>query len=341
MALTGVFSIFLSSFIRKVGTRRALPLGVIIYAVGIRFRWYDQSLLAGVLSGLLGGVGASFVLLSIRVRARLYQADKISPKFIAARKTVGDVASGLAGFLIAGMISYFGFRAAVFCALLPLAIALLLGLKKGRISYPSGLREGRLAHARSLGESSAPKPALSQFNWWSLLKPERSLSSDARPGPGHVGWKNSSSRISRNNYRSFYAAPCGLSFQKEGILFSFVVGEFIYVASLVTLITAHQTWIVPILVIVRVLGRLISGLAEEIIELSALSGVDAAAFYGAIQTTFLIGDSIGGAAGGLMVAAYGLRSPFYFTISLVAVHVLGMTFNLRKRHALDESSAAA
>ena len=129
--------------------------------------------------------------------------------------------------------------------------------------------------------------------------------------------------------------------KKKGILFSFVVGEFIYVASLVTLITAHQTWIVPILVIVRVLGRSISGLAEEIIELSALSGVDAAAFYGAIQTAFLIGDSIGGAAGGLMVAAYGLRSPFYFTISLVAVHVLGMTFNLRKRHALDESSVAA
>ena len=144
MALTGVFSIFLSSFIRKVGTRRALPLGVIIYAVGIRFRWYDQSLLAGVLSGLLGGVGASFVLLSIRVRARLYQADKISPKFIAARKTVGDVASGLAGFLIAGMISYFGFRAAVFCALLPLEIALLLGLKKDGFHIPADSRKGDL-----------------------------------------------------------------------------------------------------------------------------------------------------------------------------------------------------
>jgi predicted MFS family arabinose efflux permease len=89
------------------------------------------------------------------------------------------------------------------------------------------------------------------------------------------------------------------------------------------------------------MGRALSLLSEQIIEIGAVKKEHAAAFYGAVQTTFLLGDSLGGAAGGFLVSSLGVRWTLASTVGLVALHVVSMVWIYREEGSLAAAARPA
>jgi hypothetical protein len=106
MALTGALSVGVGNLVHRYGVPLSIRAGVGLYAVGISLRWFNQSLLAGVLSGVFGGLGASTVILALRTNARWLQDSGTSPKFLAARNMASQAATGLAGVLVGLFLAY-------------------------------------------------------------------------------------------------------------------------------------------------------------------------------------------------------------------------------------------
>jgi len=331
MACTGIFSIVFSSAIKKLGLRRALMLGLSLYGCGIALRWYNRSMGAGIVSGLSGGVGASIVLLTLRIRAWEFQETAVSPKFISARKAVKDVASGLAGILIAALIAFSGYRLAMFSALIPLLVAFYLGSRMkepekkaapATATAPSGLnRLCAIPKLRALLLLSLVGGLYSSLSVPYLPMLYRDIGMSAKTIPLLASLATVVSLLSQPLaiYLCNRARPIS----------AFFMGEIVYLVALALLVFAKAPFMIPFLVALRVSGRSVSGLAEEMIELSAVSKAETVAFYGAVQTAFLIGDSAGGFAGGLVIGTWGIRSVFVISMGFVVLHVLGMLLTFR------------
>lgn len=330
MALAGVLSISIGNFVHRLGPSRALRFGALLYAIGVGLRWFNQSLLAGIASGALGGIGASAVILCFRVSALQLQSDGVSLELIAWRKSISDIAAGAAGLLIAGLLGWLGYGAAVFSALLPLMVVFLVGPRLIALAAPAvpKIESAPPAEKHSVRELLKSQRLLALVLLSALGGLYTSLSAPYLP----LIYRELKMSAESIALLGTIATLAGLGSQPLAVwitkrvpaLNAFISGEVIYLGSLVALLGLSSPFWVPLLVGIRTLGRSVSLFNEEVLEVGAVSKDLAATFYGAAQTAFLIGDSVGGALGGFIVSALSVRAVLIVSIALVMIHVFGM-----------------
>jgi MFS family permease len=350
MALTGALSVGVGNLVHRYGVPLSIRAGVGLYALGIGLRWFNQSLLAGVLSGVFGGLGASTVILALRTNARWLQDSGTSPKFLAARNMASQAATGLAGVLVGlflGFSSRFGTQIAVLSGVIPLLVMFALSgwifkedaaqsveVKKASTSL---MESYRLLHLNPrtrmlliLSTLCGLYTALSA-PFFPLLYLDSGLT------PSNVAFLGTLAAITGFASQPFSAWVS----RRLRPLVGFVLGEGIYAASILFLLFSQQFFWIALLILFRSMGRALSLLSEQIIEIGAVKKEQAATFYGAVQTTFLLGDSLGGAAGGFLVSSLGVRWTIASTVGLVALHVVSMVWIYREEALLGAATEPA
>ena len=80
-----------------------------------------------------------------------------------------------------------------------------------------------------------------------------------------------------------------------------------------------------------------STLSEELIQLKVFPKVGAATFFGLAQTSFLIGDAVGGGVGGALYSAYGPR--LVITIATILTLLNAALFPFFYRGFIRQSAA--
>ncbi len=335
MALTGALTVGVGNLVHRYGVPLSFRVGVGLYAVGIGLRWFNQSLWAGVLSGVFGGLGASTVILALRTNARWLQDSGSSPQFLAARNMASQAATGLAGVLVGLFLSFsqkWGTQISVLSGLVPLLVV-LVGARwifREETTHASDAPKERLPLLESyrllhknlrtrmlliLSGLSGLYTALSA-PFFSLLFLDSGLS------PASVAYLGTLAAITGFASQPFSAWVS----RRLNPLTGFILGEGIYATSIAFLLFSRQFLWIAILILFRSMGRALSLLSEQIIEIKAVRKEQAAAFYGAVQTTFLLGDSLGGAAGGFLVSIFGVRWTVASTLVLIALHVASMAW---------------
>jgi MFS family permease len=335
MAATGVFAVSLGSFLDRMSPRRAVLLGSIAYAVGISLRWFHRDPLLSVLSGVIGGLGASFLVLTFRTIARHLQGDQPQPAFLAARRIIAAAAMGLGGLAVSGLIAWApgnrGYAWPIFGAGIPVVLA---GVLAGRVRVPEWRSLSPAGGASSRSWNPFASPALREPRLFrlillnglcglcfSLVLPYlplwyRELGMSAPMVASlstlatlvSVGAQPLAARLLRDHPpHRIYAA-----------------GEILHWGCVALLLAAGSVhWIIP-LAMSRSLFRGFSGLAEEVMEMKLIPVRHAALGYGALQSAFLIGDSLGGAMGGLLAKALSL--PAVLAIAVIFSSFHGIAF---------------
>lgn len=100
MAFAGCLSVFLPSLLVRLGTAGSAMAGTAMYAAGIGLRAAQPSYPISIVSGLLGGVGASIVLLATKNWTLATPADR-RPRLISLMAGMSGAAQS-AGLLAAG-----------------------------------------------------------------------------------------------------------------------------------------------------------------------------------------------------------------------------------------------
>jgi predicted MFS family arabinose efflux permease len=292
-------------------------MACLCYAVGLALRIDDHNVVAAVVSGALAGLGASAVLISLRVWMLTAIAEEQRPKFLSVREvaTQSGVAlgTGVAGTLVLILGSGNGGYVRTLLAAAVLAALAAVALP----TPPAGRPRPGAPHEDSARLTL--RMLFSRHRWLTL-------------GVTGLG-------ILLGLYTSMLAPYLPVILRSSGVPLS-LVGPVLAVAAVARIATAAATspflrrlpptavfavaeagcalatgllgwgfgpWLAAAAVLVRSVMLVASTLSEELIELKIFPKANAATFFGLAQTSFLIGDAAGGGIGGALYSAYGLR----------------------------------
>lgn len=335
MAITGAFSINIGQKMSQYSSRTSLIFGLILYAFGISLRWFHHSLIAYIFSGLLGGIGASICILTFRVLARAIQGENGNPAFISARKIMSTTGSALAALIVSQILLFFNsnilsYQISVLGACIPVGISILLLFYSQKYLFLNHRTNtnvkiklfsfsGLISDLKILPKELQNLILLNGFSGFcfSLILPYLP-----------IYYKNlgfSSSNIAKlttlitilNVIVQPFSSTLLQKYNKSTI---YIIGESIHWGSILFLTLINQSiFIVPISII-RVLSRNISALAEEIIEVERIPENKSSISYGAIQSLFLMGDSLGGLVGGTLSSSVSIQFTLIFATILSLLH---------------------
>ena len=103
MALAGYFSFLTGSITDRIGAKKTLGLGVVLYGMGLSLRAFPETAPVAILSGFICGIGAAATLTSLRLWMLDLSCEKTQTRMVGLKSSTTALGTAigcaLAGFL--------------------------------------------------------------------------------------------------------------------------------------------------------------------------------------------------------------------------------------------------
>ncbi|MFE9737468.1 MFS transporter [Streptomyces sp. NPDC006477] len=342
MALAGTLSVFVGRLADRWGPRPVMALGSVLYAAGMALRVFHDSPVLAVVSGVVGGIGASSVFIALRTWT-LHNADESQrPGVISRREFMNQagmaVGTGAAGALVAvigsGDRGYVGVL--LLAAAFVLATVAFIPPSKPHVRPDAGkdpadrprLRDVVTQH-RGLALGVVGLGLLMGF-YVSLLSPYLPLLLADRGVP--LAWVGVVLAVA-SVVRLTAAAVAGRYLRARSPLAVFLLSEACCAATTLVLAVSVGPWIAAAALALRGAFLLGATVSQELLQLNAFPAALAGVFFGLTQSAFLAGDSLGGALGGLLYHQLGSSTTVLIATGLTAANAVLVPLFYRRLHA--------
>ncbi|MEV8321296.1 MFS transporter [Streptomyces sp. NPDC059900] len=332
MAIAGTMSVFVGRLADRWGPRPIMAAGSLLYAVGMALRVVHDSPAVAVISGLVGGMGASSVFIALRTWT-LYNANESQrPAIISRREFMNQAgmalgtgsAGALAALIGAGDSGYV--TVLLLAAVFVLATIAFIPPSKPRVpAGADGDSPGKQARLRdvftrhrgiSLGVVGL---GLLMGFYVSLLSPYLPLLLADRGVP--LAWVGVVLAIA-SVARLSAAAVAGRFLRQRSPLTVFLIAEGCCAATTLVLAVAAGPWIAAVALALRGAFLLGATVSQELLQLNAFPSALAGVFFGLVQSAFLAGDSLGGALGGWFYHQLGSSTTVLIATTLTAANAV-------------------
>lgn len=347
MAIAGMSAVFVGRVGDRFGNSLLARAACLCYAAGLALRIDDHHVLSAAVSGALAGLGASAVMISLRVWMLTAIAEEQRARFLSLREVATQTGVALGTGVAGALVLVLGSGNSGYVRTL-LAAAVLAAL--AAVVVPTSPADR--TRAKAPGEGSAPvalRVLFSRNRWLTV---------------GVVGLG-----VLLGLYSSLLTPYLPVILRSRGVSLS-LIGPVLAVAAVARIATAAATspflrrlpplavfgvaeagcalatgllgwgfgpWLAAAAVLVRSVMLVASTLSEELIQLKVFPKVGAATFFGLAQTSFLIGDAVGGGVGGALYSAYGPR--LVITIATILTLLNAALFPFFYRGFIRQSAA--
>lgn len=306
MAFSGMFAAYIGYKVSKYNTKSVIRVGVILYSIGLFLRIFYQSSLVAAVSGFTSGIGAAVVILLLRVWVVDIGTDEERPTMLSLKLFSTDLGRALGG-LFSGSLIYFLTLYFSNALEIILVIASILCLLSAFL-IPD-------INPNKQGDSTKQKknPNIKKLNRTlivsivffgllsgllsSLFMPYLPVILKRQHVPiSMIGILLTLMGASGTIFSSLFSGDRTNS--KKGLYYLFseiLIGiiTFLFIFQL------HLYFIV-FLLIFRVFVSRLSMISSQLMELEIFPKDSLAQFYGMAQTSFFIGDSLGGMLSGII-----------------------------------------
>ncbi|MGO4049358.1 MFS transporter [Staphylococcus pseudintermedius] len=345
MAVAGILSFFTGKLGDKISPHFALRLGVIVYAVGLALRVFTFSFWIAGISGFIAGLGASLVIISMRFWIVSLGTEEDRPALVSISEMgnhtgimIGTSLSGilvwLFSYLVESPMAYVLILAALCCCLtiflVPKFPRKVTASEESQTHSKKPLKEYKLMMIGivALGMIAGVSVSLISPFIPVILK--------------HQGISVSLIGLfmAMISLTAIFAAPIyaskNVSRYKQWLFF---ISELVAGLLLLLFLTSLPSLIILLILVFRAFLYTGSAIAQELIELELFPKPHLDFFFGLSQSSFFIGDALGGTFGGYL---YNMS----ITIALVIctsllifnAFLLPLFFTAMKRHYKEGGS---
>jgi len=347
MAMAGYFSFLIGYYCDRLGYRWSLAVGCLLYAFGLALRGFPESSWVCILSGLVGGLGASATLSSMRVWMTDIALEGERARFIGVKSSM--VALGTAiGCLLAGVLAdgffNFGFKNTLLVAafvMLALAVAAATFLHT----------QSRTINSAKADQS---KRALLSFMlqnknlafWTTLIGVFAGF---------YVSFVSPYLPVILKS-KGFDILSIGLSTAALSLIRFFAdpwIGKWmelrrdksfrIYLLAELVILLVTATFLIPLsptgfvlFLLVRSIGLGFSTISEELTWLKIFPKENMGLCFGLNQSGFFIGDFLGGLINGRVFDALGMQGCALFALIVMILNAGVFTIFIKQLKASHE-----
>ncbi len=349
MALAGASTFFVGGFQDRWGPRGFIIAGSLLYALGLALRIYYTSTALAVLSGLLAGLGASVVLIGMRVWTFGVTTEESRPKVVGIRR-VGQQIGTSAGTGAAGLaLGVYGLTSGARGVLLVAAVlvagaATLALLAPGRVHTKSTAGEHTEAEPPSkrpvaLALAVAALGAIGGL-YTSFVTPYLPLIlRDRGMDVALVGLVIGAVGVVTGLVGPAFAARV----KSERALRALVAAESVALVATVLLIPGWGVIVAVTALTLRAIGFASSATSEEVVQGRYFPIAHLGLLFGVSQGGFLTGDALGGLASGFVYDVHGASTALAVSAVLVATNCAAypifVAWRRRVQVGPDEQSA--
>lgn len=316
MAIVGAFSFIQGYFSIKIGIRKTVIAGLLLYSLGMFLRIFTTPSLA-IIAGVIAGIGASTAIVCIRPWLMYFSKEDEHSQAMALHNfgtNSGTALGNLIVSLILIFIStyYFGFKAIlIFAAIFPLLAILVLPSKKIDLEI------------KESNEKSSNK-----ISFFQVFKQYRTLT----VGVLFFGGLSGLIISILSPYFPIILKDIGFSVSSIGIIITsmliiriildpimsdfinsrnkqliFFVAELLFGVLTITLILDLNMWILLIVIYFRTIALGISFFTEGVIQMSIYPKIFSGMLFGLAQSAYWVGDSVGGTIGAIVYQNAGVE----------------------------------
>lgn len=345
MAFAGIFSFYIGKKTGHFKPQKVIQCGLILYSIGLFLRIFPNNSVVAIISGFISGIGASVVMLLIRVWIVGIGNDEERSAIVSLKEFADGVGSSVgmlfAGFLVWILSLFFQnatpitlFFAGVLCLITVFFVpnikspaeetGELQKTKSENIKYNKILFVGTIIFGFIMGAS------VSLFSpYLPVILSKQGLDVSV------IGIVLTILGLLSTYFASLFSGK-KTSKYKEYI---FIFCEILVGLSTVLLIINMQFLYLLIILICRAFFLNGSVISQELMELDMYPKDQVSYFYGISQTSYFIGDSLGGLAGGNLYAS-DLKHTliFFFIISTInAISLFGFYKYMKSRSLVENN----
>lgn len=348
MALAGYFSFFIGHAADVIGFRKMIGAGALFYGVGLVLRIFPESMTIAILSGGIAGLGASTCLSAMRLWMLSLANEESRAKLVGLKSSCTALGTAI-GCISVAALPFAPRQVLLFSglAMIGLAIAYVFIPSRGNLVVP---HKAKRAPWQGLGQLFGQHKNLAITTsvlgvctglyvsfigpYLPLLLKDKGLSLSA------IGFSTGAFAIVR-----FVADPWiakTISRFKDQNMWIFLASELV-----IALVTA--AFLLPIsksafvlLLLMRSLSLGFSALTEELLWLRIFPADSVGLFFGLNQSSFFVGDFIGGLLNGYIYKAFGLGTSIQVVMIVMLINAI-LFFRLisRSLQVVDSPKADA
>lgn len=353
MALAGYFSFLTGSFTDRIGSAKSLALGSILYSMGLFARAYPESKALAIFSGLIAGVGASMTLNSLRLWMLEKATSENKARWVGLKSSTAALGTAI-GCALAGFLPTLSFLAIpVKVILMSSGIALfvaglaifLFSHRNGTISSAkkvSPLRNIKkvFTEHRRLALFTSSIGALTGFYvsfvspYLPLIMKEKGLSLESIGlsigvfslirfllDPMIARWIE---KKKSDSLKIFLIAELSILFVTG--IFAFTVSKEIFIGFLV----------------LRSIALGFSTISEELLWIKKFPREIVGLLFGLNQSSFFLGDFVGGLMNGSLYQAFGLSACVIVAVAAIIAnaYLFFILFRNDREETLEYKSTA-
>ncbi len=355
MAIAGSLSFLTGMIVDKFGTAWTLRIGTLLYSIALLLRVFADSFSLSIVSGIVGGLGASTVLVSLRPWIISWSSEKERPVALSINQTSNNLGTSI-GVIIAGFgISALGnlktgypIFLIVSSVLVLLSVLFVPKIKGTNTSKSKDDTEKKIKYRDLLKEKKLLSVGVIIFGVLSglvvsMLNPYLPLILKDLGLPLHlISILMTILTILRIVVNPFIGSKVN---NKNKIVY-FALSEICIAICLLLLLIPFSPYLVMLIVIIRSILISISVLSEELMQISMFSAKLVGIFFGLAQTAFFVGDALGGTIAGWIYNNAGTNIVIVVTASLTVLNscfypIFYKLINKNKVREIDEVNTNA
>ncbi len=340
MAIAGVLSFITGKIGDLVSPGFALRLGVLIYAIGLFLRIFTHSLIIAGVSGFIAGLGASLVIVSMRHWILSIGGEENRASIVALKETGSNIGTAagasLAGLLVLAL-SYFLKNALVAVLILSSMLSLAAmfvvpNLKKADESLDEDAKETQKPVSKLLIIGVVAFGAITGLSV-SLFIPFFPVILKEQGVPiAFIGLYVALISISSILFAPIFGSD-EVNQKKAKLFFWFEL--LVGVLTLLFMLKLHY-FIVPLVIIARAFFITGSVICQELMELNMYPKYAIGLLFGLSQSSFFVGDAIGGSIGGIL---FSVNSNYSVMMCSCLILLNALFFPLFYRMILNKSES--
>lgn len=330
MAFAGIFSAYIGKKIEKYDKKTSMQIAILLYSIGLLLRILPNSPIISIISGFISGLGASTVLLLMRVWIINIGTENDRATVISLKEVIDGIGSSLgtfiSGILVAILSWYFNNSLQ-----LVLVIASIM-------CFISLYFVPKIEETEEKEEYSNDKVIKSNFIILKIgtvtfgIIMGLSVSMFGPYIPVILKYQNIDISLIGIilTILGIFGIYCSSAFSGKKTnkykQYIFLISEaLVGIISFLLILELNYVYII-ILLMARVFFLHGSAITQELIELDMYPKKEVAYFYGLSQTSFFIGDAIGGVLSGY-IYSYSLKySLIIFCIISISHSILLFVF---------------
>ncbi len=329
MAVAGSFSFLLGKKVNQLSIKKGIFIFIPLYMAGMLLRIFPQPFFIPIISGAVSGIGAATVLLITRtwIAALIADHPEISSKLISSKAIISQIAMISTTFLSGQALYFLGESSASYISLLIMAPILLFGVFFIR-DYPDDHIIKKTRNKTVL--PSNKKIAILVYTLGILIGMNLGLVQPYLPIIlKEVGQFNISFVSTLMTIVSVVQMLSSLFFrnkkmnQRPNIFFLIIELVIFIIFTFTGVMDLRHMIILPVFLF----AILITGfqIVREIMEYTMFPAEELTLYLGIVQSSVLVGDSVGGPVGGYL---YNLSISMLFIVFAILNLIIGIGYTI-------------